>query len=102
MNKEKLELGKILENVPDGKAGSVRMKNSSDKLIEQREFFDINKIEFKIIKSQHSSRASAEVGVAARDTEFNITIKSTSLRSQHQNKLAAIELMKKEISKILG
>ncbi|MAB94050.1 MAG: hypothetical protein CL593_12015 [Alteromonas sp.] len=58
---------------------------------------DINDIEFKIIKSPRSVIASAEVGVEARHAEFDITVQSTSCRSQYQNKLAAIELIKKQI-----
>ena len=67
------------------------------RLFQQTEAFDINDIEFKIIKSPRSVIASAEVGVEARHAEFDITVQSTSYRSQYQNKLAAIELIKKKI-----
>jgi|GEM_PF-2301914 len=70
----------------------------SDKLIQQRELFDPNDIEFKIIASSQSRTASAQVGVEARHTILNIVVQSTSYRTQHQNKLAAIELIKKEIA----
>ncbi|MBT3136323.1 hypothetical protein KL866_14695 [Alteromonas sp. ALT199] len=67
------------------------------KSFQQAGCVDINDIEFKIIKSPRSVIASAEVGVEARYAEFDITVQSTSYRSQYQNKLAAIELIKKQI-----
>lgn len=67
------------------------------KSFQQTEAFDINDIEFKIIKSPKSVIASAEVGVEAKYAAYDITVQSTSYHSQYQNKLAAIELIKKQI-----
>lgn len=94
MNNETLEF----EAVTNDKVEAERLKNISDKLISQRESLDINDIEFKVIKSSQSRIASAEVGVEARHKIMNIVVKSTSFSSQHQNKLASIELIKQEIA----
>lgn len=59
---------------------------------------DINDIEFRIIASPKSRTASAEVGVEARYHGLNIVVQCTGHKSQYQNKLAAIELIKKEIA----
>ncbi|MDO6452510.1 hypothetical protein Q4490_02930 [Neptunomonas phycophila] len=67
------------------------------KSFQQTGCVDINDIEFKIIKSPRSVIASAEVGVEARHCVLNITVQSTSYRSQYQNMLATIELIKKQI-----
>lgn len=58
-----------------------------------------DEIEFSIIKSDQSNFLSAEVGVSAKHKPTGIIAQSISHKSQHQNKLAAIEMLKEALIK---
>lgn len=58
-----------------------------------------DQLEIKIITSEKTKLAGAEVGVQVTHIETGLSASSTSLSSQHQNKVAAIELLKEKIVK---
>ena len=58
-----------------------------------------DEIDIKIIKSEMTNFAGAEVGIQVTHRETGISASSTSFPSQHKNKVAAIELLKEKIVK---
>lgn len=58
-----------------------------------------DEIEFFIIASNETQFLGAEVGVTAKHKKTGLTTESTSYKTQHQNKLAAIELLKDKLVK---
>lgn len=61
--------------------------------------FDEKDLEITACKSPKTNLLGAEVGVKIKHKKLDITVKSIDLPTQHQNKLAAIELMKEAIVK---
>jgi len=56
--------------------------------------FDEKDLEITTCKSPKTNLLGAEVGVKIKHKKLDITVQSIDLPTQHQNKLAAIELMK--------
>lgn len=61
--------------------------------------FNEKDLEITICRSLKTNFLGAEVGVKIKHKELGITVQSVELPTQHQNKLAAIELMKEAIVK---
>lgn len=59
-----------------------------------------SEVEITICKSEMTNIGSAEVGVQIKHIDTNIVVKATHNRSQHLNKLAALELLKEELVKL--
>jgi len=61
--------------------------------------FDEKDLEITTCKSPKTNLLGAEVGVKIKHKKLDITVQSIDLPTQHQNKLAAIELMKEAVVK---
>jgi len=61
--------------------------------------FDNSEIEISICHSPMSTIGGAEVGVEIKHIGTGIIVRSVELRTQHKNKLAALELLAERLLK---